>query len=118
MGRPELVKALIGACVNYDQLPYQMGTPDYDRLRTGLVDGIGVLHALDEHAAEAFVTRFFDLDDNESYETLGFQEDLMRYIRTRIESANTEFKTDVEAIAARIALEDVWQWMRKRLERV
>lgn len=48
----EQVELLVGAWVNYDQLPYQMATPEYDRLLTGHVA------TKDEHEG----TRVYQLD--------------------------------------------------------
>lgn len=60
MTRGELVIAMTGAAVSYDVLPYQMGTPEYDRLKTVRLEdvdefGSNLRWILDRQAAEDFV---------------------------------------------------------------
>ena len=50
----ELSQAMNGCWVDYDALPYQMATPEYDRLDYKRIDG-KLLWRLDEEAAVDFV---------------------------------------------------------------
>lgn len=57
-----IVSKLVGAWVNYEQLPYQLATPEYERLRfdcTNVPDNYGgtTIYQLDRQAAEDFVTQ-------------------------------------------------------------
>lgn len=47
--------ALTGAWLEYDAIPYQMATPEYDRLRIGYLtndEGAGPLFQMDAEAVE------------------------------------------------------------------
>lgn len=55
------VKAMIGASVCYEALPYEMGTPEYERLKTvdsAILDAWGghTRYILDEQAVRDFIT--------------------------------------------------------------
>ena len=70
MGRSELIKALIGAWIGYDELPgaYDIGTPDNERLASGSVHNYQTeaqdrVWRLDEQAAEDFITWHLERQD-------------------------------------------------------
>lgn len=58
--KDDFAKAMVGALVSYDALPYEMATPDYDRLERHA----GALWKLDEQAAKDFVEYWSDAYDD------------------------------------------------------